>query len=485
MSKSIKKNFVYQSAYQIMMVISPLITAPYLARTLGAEKIGIYSFNYSIAYYFAIFAIMGLANYGNRAISRVYHMGKKRISKEFWDIFAVQTGASLLVIACYIIYVLFFAGKYQKNATIEIFYILSVCLDISWLYFGIEEFRINMIRTFFVRLGTILAILFFVKSPSDLNLYTFIMAVGAFLATLALWVPLRNYIVFCKPNREDAISHVKPNLILFIPVLSLGVFHYMDKVMVGILSDMTETGYYTNADKVINIPLGLITALGVVMMPRISKLEERGDEEKAKGYIQNSLIFSSWLGVAMCFGIMAVSEVFVPVFFGRGYEACVKILMLFSPVILIKAVSAAFKMQVMIPTGKDVQLNISVICAAAANLILNCLFIPKYGAVGAVIGTALAEAILLVFYGFWSRNYVDFRINGKWLLLFAISGVVMFAVVRKVMDFVEGQLLSLSVGILTGVLVYLVLSAAEFRLVGWEPYLGMARSLKRRFRRQV
>ena len=51
------KNFIYNVLYQVLIMILPLITAPYIARVLGAEKIGIYSYTYSIAYYFVLYTV--------------------------------------------------------------------------------------------------------------------------------------------------------------------------------------------------------------------------------------------------------------------------------------------------------------------------------------------------------------------------------------------------------------------------------------------
>ena len=60
--ESVKKNFIYNIIYQILVIILPLITAPYIARTLGAEAVGIYSYTNSIAYYFLMIAMLGISN---------------------------------------------------------------------------------------------------------------------------------------------------------------------------------------------------------------------------------------------------------------------------------------------------------------------------------------------------------------------------------------------------------------------------------------
>ena len=68
---SVKKNFFYQMIYEVFVIVLPFITSPYLARVIGAAGVGEYSYYYSIAFYFVLFAMLGIKNYGNREIAKV------------------------------------------------------------------------------------------------------------------------------------------------------------------------------------------------------------------------------------------------------------------------------------------------------------------------------------------------------------------------------------------------------------------------------
>ena len=67
--KSIKVNYLYNLIYQVFTLVTPLITAPYLARVLGADGIGLYSYTESVASYFLLFAALGISTYGQREIA--------------------------------------------------------------------------------------------------------------------------------------------------------------------------------------------------------------------------------------------------------------------------------------------------------------------------------------------------------------------------------------------------------------------------------
>ena len=84
-NKSIRYNFLYSTAYQILNVLTSFVTAPYLSRVLGAEAIGIQSYTQSIQQYFLMFAALGTFSYGSREISMNRDDPYKR-SKLFWEI---------------------------------------------------------------------------------------------------------------------------------------------------------------------------------------------------------------------------------------------------------------------------------------------------------------------------------------------------------------------------------------------------------------
>ena len=97
MKKSIAKNYIYNLIYQMLTILLPLITTPYLSRVLGSENIGIYGYTFSIVTYFVLFGSLGLSMYGQREIA--YNMNNKtNRSKVFWEIIIVRCITILLSI---------------------------------------------------------------------------------------------------------------------------------------------------------------------------------------------------------------------------------------------------------------------------------------------------------------------------------------------------------------------------------------------------
>ena len=170
--KSITKNYMYNLIYQILVLILPLITTPYISRVLGAENIGIYSYTISIATYFILFGSLGVALYGQRQIA--YEQKKaKKMSKTFWEIIILRFGT--MTISMLIFYFVFVKGKqYQLYYKILLLELFANCFDISWFFQGLEEFKKTVTRNVIVKLISVIYIFAFVNKTDDLGIYFWI-----------------------------------------------------------------------------------------------------------------------------------------------------------------------------------------------------------------------------------------------------------------------------------------------------------------------
>lgn len=387
---SVKKNLSFQTLYQISVVIFPLLTAPYLARVLGAEKLGVFSFLYSIAAYFATFAELGVSSYGSRSIAEVRNDINKR-STVFWEIFwmkCMTSGASLIV---YILYLVFFCRSDIVVATILVFPTLSTLVSVNFLFFGTEQFQITAIQSLIVRTLCTIFIFLFIHEPSDLYKYVLIEVASTFLSNLYMWLRLPKVVHFERVEFKNICKHIKPNLLLFVPIAAMSVYHMMDKTMLGILSSDLESGFYYSADKAVNVPIGIFSGITVVLLPRVTGLIKEGKVEKFKQEFSLALYAMVVLAVYMCLEMASIAKEFVPVFFGDGYEMCVPLIIYLSVVIIIKAVSFTIRSLYLIPMHMEKWYITSTFVGAGVNLVANCLLIPKLGALGAVLGTLLAE----------------------------------------------------------------------------------------------
>ena len=452
-NKSVKINLIYNTAYQLLAIAIPLITTPYLSRVLGAEKIGVYSYSYSIAYYFAMFILLGLNNYGNRSIAAIKD-SKLELSKVFFSIYLMQLTSSVVVIIAYVLY----AVSFSNNAMtwILLIYVISAGFDINWFFFGLEEFRLTVIRNTVIKIATTAAIFICVKSPNDIELYGIIMVMGLLLSQLIMWPFVPKYTVFVKPSLNEVIKHIKPNLILFIPVIAVSLYKMMDKIMLGLMSDMKQVGFYENTEKIVQVPMVLVNSLGTVMLPKTANLLARNEETIARKYLKQSIIIAMILASSICFGIMAVAPLFVPWFYGTGYEQCIVLFQILMPSCIFLAFANVIRTQYLIPRKKDTIYIKSVLLGAIVNFTINFILIRYLASSGAAVGTLFAEAAVCVYQAYSVRNEMPINSYIKMTTPFIFFGAIMYMIVLLVPSPFYHTIFNMIFKVLIGVAVFSV-----------------------------
>lgn len=427
MKKSITKNYIYNLTYQILAIILPIITAPYLARTLGAAGTGTYSYTISIVTYFILFGSLGIALYGQREIAFVQDDREKR-TQNFYSIFVLR--CITMTISMIVFYFVFArTGIYSTYYKILLLEMFANIIDISWLYQGLEDFRRTATRNIIVKLLSVISIFIFIKDPDDIWKYLLIYVCTTLFGNIVLWFKLNKYIGKISFKNINLLKHLKSTIALFIPQVAIQIYTVLDKTMIGsILNDMTQVGYYEQSQKIIKILLTVITSLGTVMMPRVAKCfaEEKINEIKVMMYKTFRFVFL--LGFPLMFGIISVSKDFVPLFFGAGYEPVVNLINITSIIVIAIGFSNVTGSQFLLATKRQKEFTISVVVGAVINVLLNSILILRYKAIGAAVATVVAECTVTSVQLYFVRK--DFNILKilKSSLKYLISAICMFIV---------------------------------------------------------
>ena len=457
MVSQMKKNYLYNVLYQVLILVMPLVTIPYVSRILGADGVGIYSYTYSIAYYFVLIAMLGINNYGNRTIAK-NRQNKEQLSTTFWGIYSIQLIMSAIMIALYVFYALTIENRYPVVTLVQLIYVISVIFDINWFFFGMEKFKVTVTRNIIIKILSIFCIFIFVDSADDLWLYTLIMAGGTFLSQIILWPFLLREIEIPNYKKIHIKSHIKPCLVLFIPVVAVSLYKVMDKMMLGVMADISELGYYEQAEKITTFPIAFITAVGTVMLPRMSNLMSKNMIQEIRSVIGKAMDFMMFLAYPIVFGLIAVSDSFVPLYMGDSFMKSSILLSLLSVTIIFISLANAIKTGFMLPKVMDKAYATLTIVGAVVNLIINLLLIPSLQSVGACIGTIVAEFVVMVMQLYYVRKYLPVVDYVKSTMVFLLKGLVMFAMVWPIrwMNLPDIQMIVAQV--VVGVAVYAVLN---------------------------
>lgn len=470
---SVKKNFLYNTAYQVLTIILPLATAPYLSRVLGAEGVGTYSWTYSVAYYFVLFAMLGTEMYGQREIARCRD-DRGLMSRTFWSIWALQSLTALVVAAAYLAYAFVIADD-ALLAACWIPYIISAGLDVNWFFFGREEFKVTVTRNFIVKLATFFLMFVVVRGENALVNYLLLLSCGYFLSVAVLWPMLRKRVDFIRPSLADLHAHIKPNLLLFLPVVSASLYTVFDKVMLGAISGMTEAGYFENAFKICIMPMAFVNALGGVMLPHMANLLAKGEKDEVGKYLGGAMWFSMMLAFAFSFGIAGTAPVLAPVFFGEGFEPCALLMCVIAVDLPFMSWASVLRKQYLVPAARDRAFAASIVTGAVVNIALNLVLIPSLASLGASIAIAAAEAAVCGVQVFVLRGELP---QLKWLresVPYLVIGAVMFVAVRAVGSALGVTVASLATEVLVGVVVYAVLVLVWCKAIHDKYYEAFAR----------
>lgn len=446
---SVKKNFIYQSLYQLVSLILPFITAPYIARVLGTEGTGIYSFANSVMYFFTMAANLGITNYGNREIASCIE-NKEKLSTKFWEIYYCHAFISGICILAYGIYVMFFSTSYKDVFLWQSFQLIATLFDITWFFAGIQKFKITVIRNFVIRIITVFAIFGFVKEPDDVWKYLFILSFGNFVGQVAVWSQLKQYISLIRVNIKNVLSHIKPLLVLFVPIIAMSIYRYMDKVMIPLLSDTSELGLYENSEKIVSLPLSLITTIGVVLLPKMSSIASTRDVKEANRYFSLSMKYSMILAFGLTCGLIGVSPVFAPIFFGEEFRRCSELIPLLSITVVFLTISNSIRSQYLIPNKQDSAYIVAAFSGAFVNLVINSMLIPLYGAKGAVVATIITELIVSVIHILYTFRCLHFEKIAINILPFILPALIMLLVIKMIGHVLGEKVITILLQVIVG-----------------------------------
>lgn len=454
MSK-IKANLLYQSVYQILIIVLPIVTAPYVSRVLGAENIGYYSYSFSVVNYFVLFAMLGINNYGNKHIAEVKH-DKDKLNKAFTNLFILHCIVTMVTMVVYLLYAQVTSDN-RIYAIICFLYLVGAFFDINWLFFGLEEFKITVIRNTLFKLGTVCAVFIFVRNNTDTWKYILIMALGNVISQSIVWYIRPRYVKFVKPEWKLIKSHIKPLIILFIPVIAVSVYKIMDKIMIEKLSDTVQVGYYENAEKIINVPMGLITAVGVVMLPRAASLVSDKKDSVLKQSINVTTKYVMILAYALAFGLIAIGADFTPLFFGHEFIPSGLMIQGLAITIPFMAFANIIRTQYLIPKEYNRIYIASIVSGAIINFIVNFFLIQVLRANGAVIGTILAEIVVCTIQAFAVRKELDIYGSLKESAAYLVVAFLMYCCVRITAEILPLNFSTLVIEIIVGVITYVLL----------------------------
>lgn len=428
-NSSVAVNAILSFVKTLTGIIFPIITFAYASRILGADGVGKVTFSRNVITYFTTLATFGVNYYGTREVAK-RRDNKEELSKFCHEMLMING------IGCVISYVLLTFSlilitkfnNYQLLLVVNSVSIILTCLGMDWLYQGLEKFKFITIRTICFQFISIVYMLLFVRSRTDILAYTVVLIFSSSGAFALNFINSRCLISYKRSRNYDIKGHLKPMLRLFAFAISVELYTVLDSTMLGFLKGDNAVGLYTVAVKTNKMTDTLVTSLGVVLIPRLAYYLCHGAEKKSRELINKAYNYIFLFSVPLCVGVFILAKEIIYLFSGEDFLSATLTMRLLVPIVVIIPFNVLTNIQIFIPMGKENLVLLSSILAALVNFMVNYILIPPFSQNGAAIGTVVAEGTCAVMCFIFSRKYIGikgvFRLNYQyWLASLPILGI--------------------------------------------------------------
>ena len=414
---TLKSNFLYNTLLKVLDGIYPIITIPYVSHILGANNVGIANFAFNYASIFSALAALGIPIYGIREVAKV-RLSKRATEQVFSELFWINICSSLFFSFIYLVSIVIIPELYQQNAALLIagIYLYLAPFSIDWYFAGIERYKLISIRSLIVKIFSFILMFIMVREKNDVLSYVFLLVFSIIANNIWNFLQLYRDNFHIRCHNLDIKKHMKPLLLLYLSALAMMIYGMFNSLFLGFSSSYQNVGYYTSALKINKMLLVFVTALGYILLPRISFYRKNEEQAKIQYLLSISASFVLFLGIPATVAMILIAPVFVPIFLGDSFYGAVLPLQILTPLLLIIGFSNIAGLQVLVPFQKDTIFMRILMIGALVNFIINFFLIKKWGAVGAAVSTLVTELLITITMYYYIKlklkiilfNYLEF-----------------------------------------------------------------------------
>lgn len=397
-SKKIKKNTFYNILKTTSTILFPLITFPYISRVLGPTNIGIINFSNSIISYVTLLASLGVSTYGIRECAKRINE-KSAVSQTASEIFSINMCSTIVAYILLFCMTICVPKLFEKSTAIFVLSlsIFATTIGCDWINTAYEDLKYVALRTFVFQIISVILMFVFVKEPDDYMKYIYISVFACSGGNVLNVFYRRRYCKIRFTTKMKIKTHLKSILTVFVLTLSQNIFSNLDITMIGFFRNDYEVGLYSTSVKIYTIISTLITAISVVVIPKLSKAYNDKDKEKITQLQKYAFGYIVTLGIPCIFGINILAKEIIQVIAGTEYVKAAVSLRVLSIALLFAIIGGGFLGNILLlPSGNEKIYMIATLVATILNSIFNIIFIPRNGIVSAAWTTVVSEAVIFI-----------------------------------------------------------------------------------------
>lgn len=455
MHDKIKKNAVLNVIRNILNIVFPLITFPYVSRVLGVENIGKYNFASTYVSYFVLFAGLGVGSYVVREGAQ-FRSNKQEFSAFFSEVFSINVISTVLSYICLFITLVTIRALDEYRNLILIFglQIGFTTIGVESVFSLYEDYDYITKRTIAFKLVSLVGMFVFVRNANDLNVYALITVVATVGSNTINLVYSKKYWSLKQCTFHRIMRHLKAVLVMFASSVAVMIYVYSDTTMLGFMQSDYIVGLYSVASKVYVILKSIISAILIVTIPQLSSLWSKNLKQDFQATVQKVIDTISVLLLPCVVGMFMISDNIVYVIAGSEYIEASNDIKILSVALLCCLYGWIFNQCVLMPTKNEKIISVATSISALINILLNFILIPYFAEKAAAMTTLISELFMLLVCYRKARIYGDFRIanQGFKSILIGCGWIVIVCVGVKI--FVNNILWNTAICIIGSIVVY-------------------------------
>ena len=455
MRNSLAKSALFNAIYQGLNVVFPLISATYVAKILSPNGVGEVAYAQNIVSYFVIIAALGMPTYGTREIAKKWGH-QSQLNTLFSELFVINAISTGICMAVYAGIVAFMPAGGRLLYIICGLELLFNFINVDWFYRGKEDFVYIAVRSVTVKTISLCLLFLFVKDQGDCAVYALLVCLANGCNYLFNILRLHKDVQFTTRNL-NLKQHMKALLTLLICSVAASLYSKIDITMLGVFCTKSSVGLYSTAFKTVNIALAVVASVTSVFLPRISYCYQN-DRTQFTMYVSKGVQMVMLIAVPAMIGIAMVSRDLMTLLFGNEYTVAYSIVAILAPLLLIKGFGDILCYQVLVSAGKEKHFLFSYVMAAAANIILNALLIPRFDYNGAAVASVASELLVNLMLLRYSMKVVKPEVGRRSVISVSAATAAMMVSVLAVQNVLSSLVGRLFCSVAVGVMCYLVVN---------------------------
>ena len=456
--KSLVLNAALNGLRNILNLIFPLITFPYVTRVLSVSGIGEYNFANSIVSYFLLLAGLGVSKYGVREGAK-YRDDIEKESKFVSEVFTINMIATILAYILLAV-VIVFSDQVNRYAITVIIFSLQIfftTIGVEWLFSMYEEYAYITIRSIIFKIISVVLLFLFVRDKNDVGIYAAITVFSSVGSNILNYIRARKMVHIRFRFRFDWNKHLKSIMILFASSIAIQIYVNSGITILGFMKDTYTVGLYSVSSKIYTIVKNGLAAILIVTIPRLSMLWGKNLVREYKTLFKD--IFNGLLLVMFpsMVGLIMLSKQVVLIISGEEYISAVSSLRILCLALICSIISWIFNDGVLIPTKREKYALYSTIISAILNIIASFLLIGRRGQDAAALAVLIAEAAGMIMNIYWSRDIIKLKDILETHFGAIIGCIIIIVECALVNRYISGNIVSTIVAIIVSVLTYTIM----------------------------